>query len=269
MASSDLSHGDALSKATDEGLISALPQTDKTLILLCRYSDFFLKWIRTCLILLIQEPLNPNDIIGIRFDTNGETKMVKTQQKFLIHIMEILEKMCGIPEGKKVGVVEVSGKHILVYVCREDNPILNIKVFSKNGKNTLTYSFGDRFEKVIKSGPHYHHEKVKRFLVSLEVQDSSETVPELSADDANWVKGLYTSINSHNDYIKKLISAVEKKEFEVKEGLKKQLKELEIQRRRESALEDGFCGLFGGPSVSDEEPEDEEPEDEEPEEWGL
>jgi len=251
MASSDLSHGDALLKTTDEDFTLAITKTDETLPLLCRYSYFFLKWIRTCLILLIQEPLNLNDIIGIRFDTNGETKMVKTHQKFLIHIMEILEKMCGIPEGKKVGVVEVSGKHILVYVCREDNPILNIKVFSKKGKNTLTYSFGDLFEEVIESGPHCHPEKVKRFLVSLEVQDSSETVPELSADDANWVKGLYTSIHSHNDYIKKLISAVEKKEFEVKEYLKKQLKELEIQRRRESALEDGFCGLFGDPSVSE------------------
>jgi len=265
MASSDLPRGDALSKATDEELISALAQTDETLHLLCRYSGFFLKWIRTCLILLIQEPLDPNDIIGIRFDTNGETKMVRTHEKFLIHIMEILEKMCGILEGNKVGVVEVSGKHILVYVCREGNPILNIKVFSKNGKNTLTYPpFGDPFEEVIESRPHCHPEKVKRFLVSLEVQDSSETVPELSADDANWVKGLYTSIHSHNDYIKELIYALGKKEIEVKEDLKKQLKELEIQRRRESALEDGFCGLFGDPPVSDEEPEDEEPE-----EWGL
>ena len=215
-----------------------LPSTDekKTLYLLSRYSKSFIVWIRICLLLFQAEP--SNDVIGVRFATTNESKY---QIIFLKHVIETITSLCGMPEGRKVCVSEVSGQHILVYVCGEGNPISETKVFSKNGKQCLRYIVKGVEEEAIQSGPQVPLEKVKHFTVIL---DLHETVPPLNPDEAGWVKNLFTSIHTHNDFIVKLNDEVDKKTLIEKKEMEKQRKTEEIQRQGEEALEDGLGGLF-------------------------
>jgi len=114
-------------------------------------------------------------------------------------------------------------------------------VFSTNGRDSLKYTVKGVEEEAIHSGPHVPPEKVRHFRVRL---DLHETVPPLNPNDAEWVKNLFTSIHTHNDYIVKLNDKVQEKTLIEKREMEKQMKTEEIQRQGEEALEDGLGGLF-------------------------